>query len=60
MRIFNSQLEGAKVSTSEFPEKLWKFSRHFKGLFSFGMREFESSKVSQAVTQLEIVGPIIR
>jgi hypothetical protein len=49
------QLAAAKVSRANFRGKTRKFSGHFKGPSQTGMSEFESSEVSQRLTQTDVV-----
>jgi hypothetical protein len=60
VRLKDTQLPAAKVSSPKFPGKVRNSLDISKGIVESGMWEFESSQVSQAVTQLEIVGPRIR
>jgi hypothetical protein len=55
MRIFNLRLEAAKVSNLNFGEKSVNSPDISKGISRSGMYKFESSRLSQAVTQPEIV-----
>ena len=55
MRIRNAQLLAAKISSPVFHEKMRNPPDISKAIFELGMCEFESSQVSQAVLQLEIV-----
>jgi hypothetical protein len=50
------QLSAAKVSNPKFGEKVRNSPDISKGIFHLGICKFESSQVSQPVTQLEIVG----
>ena len=60
VRIQDAQLPAAKVSSPRFRGKARNSPDISKGISQLGICKFESSKVSQAVTQLEIVGLIIR
>jgi hypothetical protein len=55
VRIRNAQLLAAKVSSPRFRGKVGNSPDISKAIFELGMCEFESSQVSQAVTQPEIV-----
>ena len=52
MSIRNTQLLAVKVSDLRFREKARNSSDISKAIFELGMFGFESSRVSQAVTQL--------
>ncbi len=55
VRIQYPQLTAAKVSNRKFRGKCGNFLDISKGISQSGMCKFESSEVSQAVRQLEIV-----
>jgi hypothetical protein len=57
-RMLGFQLQ--KSPTPNLEEKCGNSPDISKGISQSGICEFESSKVSQPVTQLEIVGPLIR
>jgi hypothetical protein len=53
-------LQLQKSPTPDFEEKCGNSPDISKGIFQSGMSKFESSQVSQAVTQLKIVASEIR
>jgi hypothetical protein len=55
VRIKDIQLAAAKVSNPNFAEKSRNSPDISKGISQSGMYKFESSQVSQAATQPEIV-----